>query len=205
MTVAVKGMTELVFVLDRSGSMFNLVDDTVGGYNALVEANRALGGNAVVSTVLFNEAPTVLHDRVPIEQVPRMERADFRASGCTALLDAVGFALWRTEFVQSVLPAEHRAEHVLVAIATDGMENASFHYDYPQVKRMIEAAQRRGWEIVFMAANIDVAAEASRLGIRADRAMAYAPSPAGTREMFDEVCCACAQMRTEGDLDGWAQ
>ena len=199
-----KNLTELVFVLDRSGSMFGLEADTVGGYNALLESNRALDGQAIVSTVLFNDQVQVLHDRVPIEEVPRMREADFVTSGCTALLDAVGGTLERTQRVQRALPEGHRAEHVLVAIATDGLENASREYTYPQVKRIIGNARERGWEVVFMAANIDAGAEAERLGIDRTRAVQYEATPAGTAQMYDEVCCASAALRTEGSLDSWS-
>ena len=199
-----KNLTELVFVLDRSGSMFGLEADTVGGYNALLESNRALDGQAIVSTVLFNDRVQVLHDRVPIEEVPRMREADFVPSGCTVLLDAVGGALEHTQRVQRALPEGHRAEHVLVAIATDGLENASREYTYPQVKRIIGNARERGWEVVFMAANIDAGAEAERLGINRTRAVQYEATPAGTAQMYDTVCCASAALRTEGSLDSWS-
>ena len=195
-----KNLTELVFVLDRSGSMFGLEADTVGGYNALLESNRALGGQAVVSTVLFNDRVQVLHDRVPIEEVPRMREADFAPSGCTALLDAVGGALEHTQQVQRALPEGQRAEHVLVAIATDGLENASKEYSYARVKAMITAAQERGWEFIFMAANIDAAAEADRLGILADHAMNYAPTSAGASHMYAAAACASARVRAGAPL-----
>ena len=198
-----KGLTELVFILDRSGSMMGLESDTVGGYNALLEENRKLEGEAMVTTVLFDHEIKRIHDRVPLERVRNMELTDFQPRGCTALLDAVGSTLADMERVQRILPESHRAEHVLVAIATDGLENASREYDYARVKGMIAAAQERGWEIIFLAANIDAAAEATRMGIRADHAMSYEASPAGTAAMYDAVACASAQVRAGSGLDGW--
>ena len=199
-----KNLTELVFILDRSGSMYGLVDDTVGGYNALLDQNRKLEGEAMITTVLFNHEVTRIHDRVPIKRVHNMQTKDFQPSGCTALLDAVGTTIADMERVQKILPKSHRAEHVLVAIATDGLENASREYSYAQVKAMITAAQDRGWEFIFMAANIDAAAEAARMGIHADHAVSYEASPAGTAQMYDAVCCASAAVRSGDGLKGWA-
>ena len=198
-----KNLTELVFILDRSGSMYGLVDDTVGGYNALLAQNRKLEGEAMITTVLFNHEVTRIHDRVPIKRVHDMQAKDFQPSGCTALLDAVGGTITDMERVQKILPKSHRAEHVLVAIATDGLENASKEYSYAQVKTMITAAQERGWEFIFMAANIDAAAEAARMGIRADHAMSYAPTPAGASHMYEAAACASARVRTGAPLADW--
>ena len=202
--MADQNLTELVFVLDRSGSMHGLEADTVGGYNALLARNRELPGEALVSCVLFNHESRVLHDRVPIARVQPMGLADFQPSGCTALLDAVGGAIHHHELVQRVLPEPYRPAHTLLAIATDGMENASKKYTYEQVRRMIGDARERGWEVVFLAANIDAAAEAARLGVDADRAVAYAATPSGTREMFDQVACASACVRSGAPLTGWS-
>ena len=190
-----KGLTELVFVLDRSGSMTGLEDDTVGGYNALLEGNRAIEGEAVVTTVLFDHEMIRLHDRVPIAEVHPMTRSDYVPRGSTALLDAVGFTLRDMERTQKILPEECRAEHVMVAIATDGYENASTHFDYAQVKRMMIAAQERGWEVVFLGANIDVAAEAARIGVRTDHAMRYEATPAGTAQAYDVLLKASTCVR----------
>ena len=198
-----KNLTELVFILDRSGSMYGLVDDTVGGYNALLEQNRKLEGEAMITTVLFNHEIKRIHDRVPIKRVSDMKPSDFQPSGCTALLDAVGTTIADMERVQKILPKRHRAEHVLVAIATDGLENASKEYSYAQVKAMITAAQERGWEFIFMAANIDAAAEADRLGILADHAMNYAPTAAGASHMYAAAACASARVRAGAPLADW--
>ena len=198
-----KNLTELVFILDRSGSMYGLVDDTVGGYNALLEQNRRLEGEAMITTVLFNHEIKLVHDRVPISRVNNMQPQDFQPSGCTALLDAVGTTIADMQRVQKILPKSHRAEHVLVAIATDGLENASTKYSYAQVKAMITAAQERGWEFIFMAANIDAAAEAARIGIQADHAMGYEATPAGAARMYAAVACATVCARQGAPLGDW--
>lgn len=139
-----KNLTELVFILDKSGSMWDLSDDTIGGYNALLKQNKMMEGEALVSTVLFNHKSQVLHGRVPIEDVAPLTSRDYVPSGCTALLDAVGGAIHYHEHVQRILPPELRPEHTLFCITTDGLENASKEYSYARVKHMISAAQERG-------------------------------------------------------------
>lgn len=196
-----KNLTELVFILDKSGSMYGLVDDTIGGYNALLKQNKMMEGEALVSTVLFNHKSQVLHDRVPIEDVALLTSRDYVPSGCTALLDAVGGAIHYHEHVQRILPPELRPEHTLFCITTDGFENASEEYDYDRVKHMISAAQERGWEFMFLGANIDAAEEAGRLGIREDRAVQYEPTSDGVLFAFDTLRQASVAMRCGEDLD----
>lgn len=198
--MAKKDLTELVFILDKSGSMAGLEADTVGGYNSVLRKNRELPGEATVSTVLFDQRVRVLHDRLPIERVPDMKLASFQPGGCTALLDAVGGAISYHSTVQKVLPEELRAGHVLFVIVTDGYENASKSYTYPQVKHLIESRRERGWEFVFLAAGIDVAEEAERLGVATDCAMPYVATPEGTLEMYDAVFRASAIMRDGGNV-----
>ncbi len=190
-----KDLTELVFILDKSGSMSDLVKDTVGGYNSLLRQNREAPGEALVSTVLFDHRVEVLHDRVPIDQVKPLTEKDYVPSGCTALLDAVGGAIRYHERVQKILPEEYRPEHTLFCITTDGLENASKRYGYAQVKRMIEAGRERGWEFLFLGANIDVAAEAGRLGIDEDCAVEFSATSDGCAAAFDEMCLASAAVR----------
>ena len=190
-----KNLTELVFILDKSGSMWSLSDDTIGGYNALLKQNKMMEGEALVSTVLFNHKSQVLHDRVPIEDVAPLTSRDYVPSGCTALLDAVGGAIHYHKHVQRILPPELHPEHTLFCITTDGLENASKEYSYDRVKRMISAAQERGWDFMFLGANIDVAKEADRLGIREDRAMPYEPTSDGMLFAFDTLCRASAAVR----------
>ena len=136
--------TEIVFILDASGSMVGLEDDTIGGFNSLVEKNRDASGKAVVSTVLFSADARVIHDRRDIREVPRLTRSDYRCCGCTALLDAVGGAIRHVDLVQSVPPEGHRSDRVLFVITTDGHENASWRFTYPRVRHMIEERRRRG-------------------------------------------------------------
>lgn len=196
-----KNLTELVFILDKSGSMCNLVDDTIGGYNALLRQNKMTEGEALVSTVLFNHKSQVLHDRVPIEDVAPLTSRDYVPSGCTALLDAVGGAIHYHEHVQRILPPELRPEHTLFCITTDGLENASEEYGYDRVKHMISAAQERGWEFMFLGANIDAAKEAGRLGIRQGRAVQYEPTSDGMSFAFDTLCRASAAVRCGQPID----
>ena len=193
--MAKKDLTELVFVIDKSGSMSGLESDTVGGYNALLKSNREGKGEAVVSTVLFDNDVRVLHDRVPIERVRPLSERDYVPGGCTALLDAVGGAIRYHERVQKILPESLRPEHTLFCITTDGLQNASKEYGYARVKHMISAAQERGWEFMFLGANIDVAEEAGRLGIREDRAVRYEPTSDGVAFAFDTLRCASAAVR----------
>ena len=189
-------LTELVFILDKSGSMSDLASDTIGGYNSLLKQNREAPGEAVVSTVLFDHRVEVLHDRVPIDQVKHLTANDYVPAGCTALLDAVGGAIRYHERVQKILPAGYRPAHTLFCITTDGLENASKRYTYPQVKRMIEASRERGWEFMFLGANIDVAAEAGRLGIDEDCAVPFAATSDGCAAAFDEMFLTTAAVRS---------
>lgn len=190
-----KNLTELVFVVDRSGSMCGLEDDTVGGLNATLQRNREIDGECIVSIVLFDNKSTVLVDRKPIGEVKNLTRRQYQPGGCTALLDAVGDAVRYIDRVQTILPEEYRAEHVMFSIITDGMENASRHRSYEEVKRMIETQQERGWEFVFLGANIDAVGEAARIGISADRAATYIADGEGSAVMFEGLAKACVSMR----------
>lgn len=199
-------LAELVFIIDKSGSMAGLEDDTVGGFNAFVADNRRLEGEAVLTTVLFDTDRTTLHDRVDLREVEPMTRSDYRPGGCTALLDAVGSTVEHIGRIQRYMPAGHKPGKTIVAITTDGHENASTRYTYTQVKRLIEECQREhGWEFLFLGANIDVAAEAGRLGIPQERAAAYTCDDAGTRAMYDAVAqVACASRMGAPMPAGWA-
>lgn len=187
--------TEIVFILDASGSMTGLEDDTVGGFNSLIEKNREEPGEAVVSTVLFSNDTRVLHDRVDIREVSRLTRRDYECRGCTALLDAVGGAIRHVDLVQRVQPKGYEADKVLFVITTDGHENASRRFTYPQVKRMIEEHRERGWEFLFIGANIDAAAEAASLGIAPERAADYVADGRGTEVLYGAMASAVAAVR----------
>ena len=164
-----KNLTELVFILDRSGSMAGLEKDTIGGFNAMIEKQRGEPGEALISTVLFDNETEVIHDRVPLDRVPALTEKEYFVRGCTALLDAVGGAIHHIGNVHKYAREEDRPEKTLFVITTDGMENASHFYNYEQVRAMIERQRETyGWEFLFLGANIDAAREAARFGIRAD-------------------------------------
>ena len=196
-------MTELVFILDRSGSMSGLEQDTIGGFNSMIEKQKKEPGDAVVSTVLFDNHSEVIHDRVRLERVPRMTDKDYFVRGCTALLDAVGGAIHHIGNVHKYAMAEDRPEKTLFVITTDGMENASRNYDYARVKKMIQRQKEKyGWEFLFLGANIDAAAEAKRFGIDEDRAANYHCDPTGTALNFDVLAEAVCSVRAGCGIAG---
>lgn len=169
-----KGLTEIVFILDRSGSMSGLESDTIGGYNSMLEKQKKEEGEAIFSTVLFDDYSTVLHDRKAIRDVNPITEKEYYVRGCTALLDAVGGAIHHIGKLQKALPEEDRPEKTLFIITTDGMENASQKYTYEKVKKMVEKKKaKKGWEFIFLGANIDVIDVASRFGVAANRAVRY--------------------------------
>ena len=194
-----KNLTELVFILDRSGSMCGLEADTIGGFNSMIEKQKREPGEALVSTVLFDHESTVLHDRVPLGCVAPMTARDYSVRGSTALLDAIGGAIHHIGNVHKYAREEDRPEHTLFVITTDGMENASRHYSSDRVKQMIERQKSRyGWEFLFLGANIDAVETAGHFGIDADRAVNYHSDSEGTAlnyEVLSETICAvrCSQ------------
>ncbi len=189
-------VTELVCILDRSGSMSGLESDTVGGFNAMLDKQRRQGGACLVSTVLFDSECAVLHDRVPIERVEPLTARDYTPGGCTALLDAVGGAIRHIGNIHKYARAEDVPEHTIFVITTDGLENASRRYGSDEVRSMIARQKERfGWEFLFLAANIDAAETAARLGIERGRAANYRADNAGTRRMFRAMSEAVSAMR----------
>lgn len=191
-----KNLTELVFILDRSGSMAGLEADTIGGFNAMTQKQRKEPGEALVSTVLFDNETQVIHDRVPLDKVPALTQKEYYVRGCTALLDAVGGAIHHIGNVHKYAREEDRPEKTLFVITTDGMENASRRYTYDKVKAMIEHQREKyGWEFLFLGANIDAAREAARFGIRADRAANYHADHIGTEVIYEAVSEAVCQVR----------
>ena len=189
-----KNLTELVFILDRSGSMAGLEDDTIGGFNAMIEKQKKEAGEAYVSTVLFDNVSEVVHDRVSLQNVEPMTREQYYVRGCTALLDAVGKAIHHIGNVHKYAREEDRPQKTLFVITTDGMENASRQYSYDKVRAMIQRQKEKyGWEFIFLGANIDAAKEAARFGIDEDRAANYHADQKGTaviyEAMSDAVCC----------------
>jgi uncharacterized protein YegL len=176
-----KGLTEIVFILDRSGSMSGLEADTIGGFNSLIKKQRKEPGEALVSTVLFDDTCDVIHDRVPMEKVAKLTEDTYFVRGCTALLDAVGGAIHHIGNIHKYARDEDRPEKTLFIITTDGMENASRRYTYKKVKQMVERQKaRHGWEFLFFGANMDAIAVAGNIGIHADRAVTYQCDEEGT-------------------------
>lgn len=196
-------ITELVFIIDRSGSMGGLEADTIGGFNATIEAQKEKGGRVYVSTVLFDHESYVLHDRVDIEKIEPMTRKDYQVRGSTALLDAVGGAMHHIKNVHRYAREEDVPEHTIFVITTDGMENASRTYSKRMIKDRIRIAQNeRGWEFLFLGANIDAIGAADDLGIRRDRAANYRYDKQGVGESYTVMSNAIKCMRDcEEDFD----
>lgn len=195
-------MTELVFILDRSGSMSGLEQDTIGGFNAMIEKQKREEGETLVSTVLFDSVSTVIHDRLPLAEVPRLSEEEYFTRGCTALLDAVGSAIRHIGNVHKYARREDVPEKTLFVITTDGCENASRRYDYETVRRMIGRQKAKyGWEFLFLGANIDAAAEAGRFGIGADRAVNYKCDRRGTALNYEVIGEAVHAVRAFGEID----
>ena len=189
-------MTELVFVLDRSGSMAGLERDTIGGFNSMLEKQRKEPGNAVVSTVLFDTRVEVIHDRVALADVPDLTDREYYVRGCTALLDAVGGAIHHIGNVHKYARREDVPEKTLFIITTDGMENASCRYTYDKVRRMIEREKEKyGWEFLFLGANIDAAVEAKRFGIDESMAANYHCDEEGTALNYEVISEAITSVR----------
>ena len=191
-----KNLTEIVFILDRSGSMAGLEGDTIGGFNAMIQRQKREVGEAVVSTVLFDDQREVIHDRVDIRLLPPLTEKEYYVRGCTALLNAVGKAIRHIGNVHKYAREEDRPEKTLFVITTDGMENASRSYSYDRVKSMIQRQKEKyGWEFIFLGANIDAAREAARFGIHADYAANYNADREGTAVVYETVTDAICHVR----------
>ena len=207
-----KNLTELVFILDRSGSMRGLEADTIGGYNSLLEKQKMEDGEAIVSTVLFDDEQQVLHDRVDIKKIEAMTRKEYYVRGCTALLDAVGGAIHHVGNVHKYAREEDRPGKTLFIITTDGMENSSRRYSYDKVKKMIERQKEKyGWEFLFLGANIDAIDVAGRFGIAPSRAVNYECDSEGTQLNYQIIsetvskvrACRSREMVAEVLNDDW--
>ena len=196
-----KNLTEIVFILDRSGSMSGLESDTIGGFNAMIEKQKKAPGEALVSTILFDNVSEVIHDRVNIRNIKPMTDREYCVRGCTALLDAIGGAIHHIGNVHKYARTEDVPEHTLFVITTDGMENASRRYDGERVKQMIERQKARyGWEFLFLGANIDAVETAGRFGIGADRAVNYHADRAGTQLNYEVLSEAVSAVRCSAPL-----
>ena len=197
-----KGLTELVFILDKSGSMAGLESDTIGGYNAMIGKQKKQDGEVVVTTVLFDDNYQLLHDRINLKGIKPITEREYFVEGCTALLDAIGKTINKIGNVQRNTAEEERAEKVMFIITTDGMENASKEYTYGKIKEMIEHQRLKyNWEFVFLGANIDAVATASKFGIGADRAANYNADSQGTRLNYEVVGDAISELRLKRTLD----
>ena len=195
-------MTELVFILDRSGSMSGRERDTIGGFNAMIEKQKQEAGEALVSTILFDDRMEVIHDRVPIEQVKPLTEKEYYARGSTALLDAVGRAIRHIGIIHKYARREDVPEKTLFIITTDGMENASCEYDYDMVKKRIERQQTKyGWEFLFLGANIDAAKEAGRFGIAPSRAVDFNNDAKGIALNYTVLNETISNVRMGNDID----
>ena len=191
-----KNTTELVFILDRSGSMSGLEKDTIGGFNAMIEKQKKLDGECYVSTVLFDNVSEVIHDRVKLENIRPMTEDDYYVRGCTALLDAIGGAIKHIGNIHKYARPEDVPENTLFVITTDGMENASRNFSSDEVKKMIERQKEKyGWEFVFVAANIDAVETAKSFGISEDRAVNYHADKQGTACVYNAVSDAVCVVR----------
>ncbi|MDD6094551.1 MAG: VWA domain-containing protein [Clostridia bacterium] len=194
--------TELVFILDRSGSMSGLESDTIGGFNSMIEKQKKQDGECFVSTVLFDDVSKVLHDRVKLHDIPKMTDKDYTVRGCTALLDAVGGAIHHIGNIHKYAHPEDVPEHTVFVIITDGMENASRRYTAEMIKQMIERQKTKyGWEFLFIGANIDAVATAASFGIDRDRAVDYNADAKGTEILYDTVAEAVCNVRSNKQLE----
>ncbi len=197
-------LTELVYILDRSGSMAGLEADTIGGFNAMLEKQRCASGDAVITTVLFDNRIELLHDRIPLAGVANLTDRDYFVRGSTALLDAVGFTVRKIVQAHSHTAEAMRPGKTVFVIITDGMENSSREYTAHAVKTMIELQKACGWEFLFLGANIDAIDAASRIGIRPERAVNYHADSEGTRLNYDVVSDAICEVRECCSMsDGW--
>ena len=200
-----KNLTELVFILDRSGSMAGLESDTIGGYNSFLEKQKEEDGSCLVSTVLFNQHSKVIHDRVDLVKIEKMERKDYLASGTTALIDAMGDAIHHIKNVHKYIRKEDVPENTIFVIITDGLENASHKYSSDDVKKMVEQQKEKGWEFLFLGANIDAVETARTYGIAEDRTSDYLCDEVGIEKNFDALSKSVKSFRACGKIEAdWA-
>ena len=200
-----KNLTEMVFILDRSGSMAGLEKDTIGGFNSMIERQKGEEGEALVSTVLFDNESTVIHDRVDLRRVEPLNERQYFVGGCTALIDAIGGAIHHIGNVHKYAREEDRPEHTIFVITTDGMENASRRYSSDKVKAMVQRQKEKyGWEFLFLGANIDAVETAAHFGISEDRAVTFRNDSKGQALNYAELSEAVSTVRACAPLGrGW--
>ena len=195
-------LTEIVFILDRSGSMAGLEDDTIGGFNSMVEKQKKEEGEALFSAVLFSDGSEVLYDRVDVKKIEPMTERQYQVGGCTALLDAIGGAVRHIANVHKYAREEDRPAKTVFVITTDGMENASRSYSYDEVRRMVKRQQEEsGWEFLFLGANMDAISAARSFGIRADRAVRYQCDGEGTALNYRVLSGAVSNIRRHREIE----
>lgn len=195
-------LTELIFILDRSGSMSGLEEDTIGGFNSLIEKQKQEPGDAIITTVLFDNNYEILHDRISIQGIKAMTNKEYYVRGCTALLDAIGKTINKIINVQRHTSEDNRAEKVMFVIITDGMENSSKEYNHLKVKQLIESQKSKyGWEFLFLGANIDAIDTASKFGIEEDKAVNYHADSVGTMVNYEAISCAMSNVRSGKNLN----
>ncbi len=196
-----KNLTEMVFILDKSGSMAGMEGDTIGGFNSMIERQKKQEGEALVSTVLFSNESLVIHDRVDIRKVEPLNEQQYCVGGCTALIDAIGGAIHHIGNVHKYAREEDVPEHTVFVITTDGMENASHRYTSDQVKQMVKRQKEKyGWEFLFLGANIDAVETASHFGISEDRAVNFHNDSVGQRLNYETVSEAMSCVRSRAPL-----
>jgi len=200
-----KDLTELVFILDRSGSMSGLEKDTIGGFNSLIEKQKKEQGEAIVSTILFSDKMDIIHDRININEIAKLTENEYYVCGCTALLDAVGSTINHIKHIQDNLRDDEKPEKTLFVITTDGMENSSHEFKYSMIKDLIkDAKENRKYEFIFLGANIDSEEEATKLGINKEYAASFINDCEGIGINYDAICCAISHIRAEKKMPtGW--
>lgn len=198
-------LTELVFIIDRSGSMHGLEKDTIGGFNSMIEKQKEIDDPCYVSTVLFNNVSEVIHDRVLLKDIKPMTQSDYMTGGCTALLDAIGGAIKHIGNIHKYARKEDIPEHTLFVITTDGYENASHKYNNKQIKSMIEKCKNKyGWEFIFLGANIDAVSTASDFGIDKEFAVNYHADELGTEIAYESIALAATSLRSHESMENWS-
>ncbi len=200
------GITEMVFILDRSGSMAGLVSDTIGGFNGMIEKQKKEDGKAYVTTVLFDQESTTLHDRIDLTEVPVMTEREYRVGGCTALLDALGGTIEHIRDIHRYIRPEDVPEHVIFVVTTDGLENASRRFTAGTVRKMVKEQQKEGWEFLFLGANIDAVKTGESFGFAKENSVNYMADSVGTHTLYESVASAVGCMRKTGAVKkNWAE
>lgn len=204
---AKNNLTELVFILDRSGSMSGLESDTIGGFNAMIKKQKKEAGEAYVSTILFNNVSKVLHDRIELKSIPKMTEEDYTVQGCTALIDAIGGAIRHIGNIHKYARPKDVPVHTMFIITTDGQENASCQYSSDEVRKMIERQKEKyGWEFLFIGANIDAVETAAHFGICRNRAVNYNADSKGTQVIYETLSAPISAMRADMDIsEDWSR